>query len=118
VRLYCFLAATQLLACCFGVRLLPPLLPTGVSPTTAFLVDHCTRSYFDLYHERKAHLKGIDREVRWRLADADKATALAWLRHVQQAYWRSHKEQVGDAARLHALAGTCLAARAGGRDAG
>lgn len=35
----------------------------GVSPTAAFLVDHTTRTYYDLYRERKAHLKGVDQEV-------------------------------------------------------
>ncbi|KAL4853054.1 Ankyrin repeat domain-containing protein 13C [Chlorella vulgaris] len=45
------------------------LVNAGVSPTAAFLVDHCTQSYFDLYHERKAHLKGVDREVAEMLAE-------------------------------------------------
>lgn len=44
-------------------RPLPCTLPAGVSPTAAFLVDHTTRSYYDLYRERKAHLRPIDQEA-------------------------------------------------------
>lgn len=40
-----------------------PALPTGATPTAAFLVDHAEGAYYDLYRERKAHLKSVDEEV-------------------------------------------------------
>ncbi|KAL4448118.1 hypothetical protein ABPG75_005337 [Micractinium tetrahymenae] len=56
------------------------LVDAGATPTAAFLVDHVEKVYYDLYRERKAHLKSIDEEVaemlaegagKVRLADAD-----------------------------------------------
>ncbi|KAL4444592.1 hypothetical protein ABPG77_002409 [Micractinium sp. CCAP 211/92] len=56
------------------------LVDAGATPTAAFLVDHTERVYYDLYRERKAHLRSIDEEVadmlaegagKVRLADAD-----------------------------------------------
>lgn len=35
----------------------------GATPTAAFLVDHTEKAFYDLYRERKAHLRSIDEEV-------------------------------------------------------
>lgn len=56
------------------------LVDAGATPTAAFLVDHTEKAFYDLYRERKAHLRSIDEEVaemlaegagKVRLADAD-----------------------------------------------
>jgi hypothetical protein len=45
------------------------LVNGGATPTAAYLVDHTTRTYYDLYRERKAHLKSIDVEVAEMIAE-------------------------------------------------
>ncbi|PSC68048.1 Ankyrin repeat domain-containing 13C [Micractinium conductrix] len=53
------------------------LVDAGVSPTRAFLVDHTERVYYDLYQERKAHLKPIEQEVAEMIADGASKVRLA-----------------------------------------
>lgn len=53
------------------------LVDAGATPTAAFLVDHTTRCYYDLYRERKAHLRSVDEEVADMLAEGAGKVRLA-----------------------------------------